>query len=68
MEAPAVDPRPDEVLFCAFNLGADPLVAALPEGEWRVVDCAGFAGAIVGRQVELPPYQALFAERAEDRG
>ena len=23
-------------IFCAFNLGADPLVAALPEGAWRV--------------------------------
>ena len=30
-------------IFCAFNLGADPLVAALPEGEWRVIDGTGFA-------------------------
>ena len=54
----------EEAIFCAFNLGPDPLAAALPEGEWRVVEGTGFAGAIVGRQVELPPYQALFAERA----
>ena len=26
-----------------------------PTGEWRVIDGTGFAGAIVGRQVELPP-------------
>ena len=53
----------EESVFCAFNLGADPLVAALPEGEWRVIEGTGFAAAIVGRQVELPPFQALFAER-----
>ena len=57
-----------DAVFCAFNLGADPLVAALPEGEWRLVDGTGFAAAIVGRQVELPPFQALFAERAENSG
>jgi alpha-glucosidase len=58
----------DDSIFCAFNLGADPLTAALPEGAWRVIEGTGFAGAIVGRQVELPPYQALFAERAENSG
>ena len=33
----------DESIFCAFNLGPDPLVAALPEGEWRVIEGTGFA-------------------------
>jgi alpha-glucosidase len=55
-------------VFCAFNLGAEPLVAALPEGGWRAIEDAGFASALVGRQVELPPYQALFAVLAEDSG
>jgi alpha-glucosidase len=54
----------EEAIFCAFNLGPDPLAAAMPEGEWVLVEGTGFAGAIVGRQVELPPYQALFAERS----
>ena len=57
-----------EAIFCAFNLGADPLVAALPEGEWQLIDGTGFAGAIVGRQAELPPHQALFAERVANSG
>ena len=51
-------------VFCAFNLGPEPLVAALPEGGWRALEDSGFAGRIVGRTVELPPHQALFAERA----
>ncbi|HVH02531.1 MAG TPA: alpha-amylase family glycosyl hydrolase [Amaricoccus sp.] len=55
----------DDAVFCAFNLGADPLVADLPEGGWRALADSGFAGRIVGRTVELPPHQALFAERAE---
>jgi alpha-glucosidase len=54
----------EEAIFCAFNLGPDPLAAAMPEGNWVLVEGTGFAGAIVGRQVELPPYQALFAERS----
>jgi hypothetical protein len=36
---------------------------ALPVGEWRAVEGTGFEGAIVGRHVELPPCQALFADR-----
>ncbi|HRO11903.1 alpha-amylase family glycosyl hydrolase [Amaricoccus sp.] len=51
-----------ESVFCAFNLGPDPIVATLPEGAWRMIEDTGFAGAIVGRQVELPPFQAVFAE------
>lgn len=27
-----------ETIFCAFNLGAAPARAALPEGEWRAID------------------------------
>jgi alpha-glucosidase len=55
----------EEAVFCAFNLGPDPLTAALPAGEWRVIEGTGFASAIVGRQVELPPHQALFAETSK---
>ena len=57
-----------EAVFCAFNLGAEPVAAALPEGEWRAIADSGFAGRIVGRSVELPPHQALFAERLEISG
>ena len=58
-----------EAVFCAFNLGAEPLVAALPEGEWRSDRrTAASPAAIVGRSVELPPHQALFAERLEISG
>jgi alpha-glucosidase len=58
----------DDAVFCAFNLGADPVVAALPEGEWRDIADSGFAGRIVGRTVELPPHQALFAAREQIGG
>jgi hypothetical protein len=51
-------------VFCAFNLGATPLSVALPDGDWKVIEGSGFAGAIVGRVAELPPYQAIFAESA----
>jgi alpha-glucosidase len=53
----------DTAVFCAFNLGSDPVAVALPVGEWRAVEGTGFEGAIVGRHVELPPCQALFADR-----
>ena len=45
--------------------GAEPVVADLPEGEWRVIEDSGFRGRIVGRTVALPPHQTLFAEPAE---
>ena len=54
-------------VFCAFNLGPEPLVADLPDGDWRTIEDSGFAGRIVGRTVELPPHHALFAERAENQ-
>ena len=50
-------------VFCAFNLGSEPEAVDLPAGDWSPLD-TGFAGAIVGSKVQLPPYQAFFAERA----
>jgi alpha-glucosidase len=58
----------DEAVFCAFNLGAEPVTADLPSGEWQAMGDTGFAGRIVGRTVELPPHQALFAEPAKITG
>ncbi|MFT3973069.1 MAG: alpha-amylase family glycosyl hydrolase [Amaricoccus sp.] len=53
----------DEAIFCAFNLGPDPVSIELPAGDWRPIEDSGFAGAIVGGNAELPPVQALFARR-----
>lgn len=53
----------DEAIFCAFNLGADPVRVELPTGSWEVITDSGFAGSIVGDHAELPPVQALFARR-----
>ena len=50
-------------VFCAFNLGAEPATLALPAGDWSTIE-TGFAGTIAERKVELPPHQAIFAERA----
>ena len=55
---------PDEATFCAFNLGPEPVTVALPDGAWHRLDGTGFTGAVIGRDVELPPFQALFAGRA----
>jgi hypothetical protein len=49
-------------VFCAFNLGADPVRAALPPGTWRALEGSGFAARIQGAEALLPPHQALFAE------
>ncbi len=53
-----------EAMFCAFNLGGEPLSATLPPGDWQPVELPDFAPTIAGGRVELPPYQALFATRA----
>lgn len=52
-----------EAIFCAFNLGAEPVSVELPAGTWEVLDDSGFAGSIVGPNAELPPVQAVFARR-----
>ena len=51
-------------VICAFNLGTDPLTVALPDGDWRVIEGPDFTGTIAGREIVLPPSQALFAEPA----
>ena len=53
----------EESVFCAFNLGPEPVRTSLPAGDWRVIDGTGFAARIDGAQALLPPHQALFAER-----
>jgi alpha-glucosidase len=52
-----------EAMFCAFNLGPDPVSVELPAGDWEVIPDSGFAGSIVGNDAELPPVQAVFARR-----
>ena len=51
-------------VLCAFNLGTDPLTVSLPDGDWRVIEGPDFTGTIAGREIVLPPSQALFAEPA----
>ena len=51
-------------MLCAFNLGSAPLRVALPEGDWRTIGEGDFAGTIEGRDIVLPPAEALFAEPA----
>ena len=51
-------------VLCAFNLGSAPLRVALPEGDWRTIGEGDFAGTIEGRDIVLPPAEALFAEPA----
>jgi len=57
--------REDEAdaIFCAFNLGPDPVSVDLPAGNWQAITDSGFAGTIVGAEAELPPVQAVFARR-----
>lgn len=52
-----------EAMFCAFNLGPDPVSIELPAGDWQVLPDSGFAGTIAGNAAELPPVQAVFARR-----
>lgn len=52
-----------EAMFCAFNLGPDPVSVELPAGDWEVIPDSGFVGTIVGNDAELPPVQAVFARR-----
>jgi alpha-glucosidase len=54
----------EEVLFCAFNLGAEPVVAALPPGDWAIIELPDFVAELGEGGIELPPYQAVFARRA----
>jgi alpha-glucosidase len=51
-----------QAVFCAFNLGAEPVRIGLPAGRWRRLE-DGFEGVIAGSEAELPPYQAVFAAR-----
>ncbi|WP_119840116.1 alpha-amylase family glycosyl hydrolase [Pseudooceanicola algae] len=56
----------EETLFCVFNLGAQPLVASLPEGDWINL-AASLQGAQdqAGGQVALPAWgYAIFARKA----
>jgi alpha-glucosidase len=53
----------EEAVFCSFNLGDAPLDVQLPPGHWRAIEVPTFLGAIRGSTAELPPCQALFAER-----
>ncbi|MBA3325804.1 MAG: DUF3459 domain-containing protein [Rhodobacteraceae bacterium] len=50
-------------VLCAFNLGDAPARLALPAGMWRALDGTGFAANVDGAEADLPPFQALFAER-----
>ena len=52
-----------DAVFCAFNLGAEPVRIGLPAGDWRMIDGTGVRAEIEGARRELPPHQALFAER-----
>ena len=54
----------EDAIFCAFNLGSEPVSVDLPAGSWEVIPDSGFVGDIVGDHAELPPVQALFARRA----
>ena len=53
----------EETLFCAFNLGVEPVRIGLPDGEWLALEDSGFVGRIADATAELPPFQALFARR-----
>jgi alpha-glucosidase len=53
----------NEVLFCAFNLGAEPVTAALPPGAWEIVELSDFTAAKGEGAIGLPPHQAVFARR-----
>jgi alpha-glucosidase len=50
-------------MLCMFNLGAEPERMEMPLGNWRVAEGLGFGARIDGSVAELPPYEALFAQR-----
>ena len=52
-------------MLCAFNLGGEPAARwRCPTGDWRTIGEGDFAGTIEGREIVLPPAEALFAEPA----
>ena len=57
----------DDSVFCAFNLGAEPATGRTAGGRLER-DRAGLRRRDRRGQVELPPHQALFAERAKNSG
>jgi len=54
----------NETVLCLFNLSASAATAALPEGNWEVLEGHGFASSANGNKVELPAWGAFFARYA----
>jgi len=49
-------------LLAAFNLSADSISAALPDGRWQALDVPGpQSGTHVGQRVQLPGFSVFFA-------
>ncbi|MEX0348281.1 MAG: alpha-amylase family glycosyl hydrolase [Paracoccaceae bacterium] len=55
-----------ETLFCAFNLGEEPVAVTLPEGTWKAVS-QGMQGAVTpqGQHTMLGAWGYLVAKRVE---
>lgn len=53
----------DEVIFCAFNLGAGTETVALPPGEWQVLGTDIGAQPLSGETVTLGPWQFSLARQ-----
>ncbi|PWR03126.1 alpha-glucosidase [Meridianimarinicoccus roseus] len=54
-------------VFCAFNLSGEGVDVELPGGEWVIDKGAPFQARQTERGLHLPPWQACFALRQQDR-
>ena len=54
----------NETIVCFFNLSPAAATAALPDGNWDVLEGHGFESSRNGRNIELPAWGAFFARYA----
>jgi alpha-glucosidase len=54
----------NETIVCFFNLSPAAATAALPDGNWEVLEGHGFESSLNGRNIELPAWGAFFARYA----
>ncbi len=55
-----------ETLFCAFNLGDQPISLVIPKGKWRSI--LPHDGGSLDQTITLGPWQTCLASRLQDRG